>query len=237
MRTEEERALFFGEITLQEGWPWFDYNNFDFGPTAGQRAGYLEFSFPLDASYRYYIRHFIAQWPGAGAGVWPDMGISREGFDPQQQGESPEILFEAYVRGNPLQSQRIPLRTLTTPGSTHDQFIAATVSPNTSGSISGSVLYNPIEYPSATWGRMSSSGERCAVIQSKGIINLNTICGVSRGKYEADDTYSSLMGSSPSQAILISFATCAADGSDNLSAVALVEIVYHVLCYDRITTN
>lgn len=127
--------------------------------------------------------------------------------------------------------------TLTTPGSTHDQFIAATVAPNTSGAISGSVLYNPIEDPSSTWGRMSSSGERCAVIQSKGIISLNTICGVSRNKYEADDTYSSLMGSSPSQAILLSFATCSADGSDNLGSSALVEIVYHVLCYDRITTN
>jgi len=125
--------------------------------------------------------------------------------------------------------------TLTTPGSTHDQFIAATIAPNTSGGISGAAIYNPLEDPSCTWGLMSSQGDRRAVIG--GMRQLNKICGVTREKYEADDTYSSNMGTNPAQAIYLAFATASADGTDNLGSSAMVEIIYNVWCYDRITTN
>jgi len=125
--------------------------------------------------------------------------------------------------------------TLTTPGSTHDQYIAATIAPNTSGAISGATLYNPIEDPSSTYGLMSSQGDRRAVIG--GMRQLHQVCGGSKAKYEADDTYASLMGSNPSQVLNLAFATCAADGTDNLGSSALVEIIYNVWCFDRITTN
>lgn len=125
--------------------------------------------------------------------------------------------------------------TLTTPGGANDQYIAATIAPNTTGNITGAVLYNPIEDPSATVGLMSSDGDRRAVIQ--GQVDLWKLCGVSKVKYMSDDTYQSGMSSNPAQLALLSFATCCADGTNGITSQALVELRYEVWVFDRNTTN
>lgn len=125
--------------------------------------------------------------------------------------------------------------TLTTPGAANDQYIAATMAPNTSGNLTGATLFNPIEDPSSTVGLMSGNGDRRAVIYQT--VDLHKLIGVSRAKYEADDTFSSGMSSNPAQIAYLNFATCCADGSSGVTAQALIEMHFDVWVYDRITVN
>ena len=124
---------------------------------------------------------------------------------------------------------------LTTPGGTNDQYITATVAPNTSGSIGGATIYNPMEDPSSVTGLMSSSGDRRAIIS--GVVDCATACGVSKAKYRADDTFSSGIASNPAQILYLNFATCAADGTNGLSSQALLRMTFHYYVYDRTTVN
>jgi len=125
--------------------------------------------------------------------------------------------------------------TLTTPGATNDQYIAANIAPNTSGAITGAPLYNPIEDPACTVGIMSGNGERRAVIS--GLVELWKLMGVSKQKYMSDDTYQSSISSNPAQLALLSFATCCADGTSGVTSQALVELRFNVWVFDRITVN
>lgn len=210
-----------------------------FNPHAGVLQPFVARN-PFLPGERFQIKYAEPFSMSTGSNVFGSQQVMRLNsiYDPNSTGGGhvPYAYAELAARYKKYRVDSVVWRiTLTTPGGGNDQYIAATVAPNTSGAIGGATLYNPLEDPSCTYGLMSSTGDRRAVIA--GMIQLHKVMGVSRVKYESDDTYSALITGNPAQDCLLSFATCASDGTGSLSSQALVEIIYNVWLYDRITTN
>jgi len=120
----------------------------------------------------------------------------------------------------------------TTPGSANDIQCAITVAPNTGGSLGSAPSYFPAEYAGGSFGVLSSTGERRCILQ--GTIDLAKLCGITHTKYNADDKYSSFTGSSPSQLILLSAATCCMDGTINVACAVQYTLSYETEWFDRL---
>lgn len=192
---------------------------------------------PGQRIYTSYAEPFVMTTATASFGTCQVMRLNSI-YDPNYTGGGHLAYDHAILAGiyGKYRVDRVYWRiTLTTPGATNDQYIAATIAPNTSGNITSAPLYNPIEDPSCTVGLMAGNGERRAVID--GYVNLWELCGVPKAKYMADDTYQSSFSSNPAQLALLSFATCCADGTTGVSSQALVELRFDVWVFDRLTGN
>lgn len=210
-----------------------------YNPNLGLLQPFVAFN-PFKPGERHTIKYAEPFSMSTGSNVFGSQQVMRLNsiYDPNSTGGGhvPYAYAEFAARYKKYRVDSVIWRiTLTTPGGANDQYIAATVAPNTSGAIGGATLYNPLEDPSCVYGLMSSEGDRRAVIGM--MMQLHKVCGVDRTKYQSDDTYSANITANPAQDCILSFATCASDGTGSLSSQALVEIWYNVWFYDRITTN
>lgn len=119
----------------------------------------------------------------------------------------------------------------TTPGATNDILCAAAVNPNTSQGLTGANLNYVVETPSCTFGQLSSSGDRRCIL--RGSIDLYKLCGVSRAKYEADDSYSGTSSTNPQQEALLNFAIACFDGTGSVACQVQCIVTYDVWWFNR----
>lgn len=122
--------------------------------------------------------------------------------------------------------------TFTTPGADADILCCCSVAPGTSGSIAGAHPALPLEWNNATFGHLSSAGGRVCVLD--GVIDLSTLCGVSKMRYDSDDIYQALISANPSQLALLSFAVASYSGSGAQACSALIEIEYDAVMFNRL---
>lgn len=123
----------------------------------------------------------------------------------------------------------------TTPGADADVLCAASVSPGTSASLAGIAPATPIEWPNATHGHLSSQGSRLCVLS--GSIDIHTLLGVSKQRYDSDDIYVGTTSANPTQVALLSLAIASYSGSGSQACSALVELEFEALVFDRIVVT
>lgn len=124
--------------------------------------------------------------------------------------------------------------TFTTPGDTRDLMCTVTQAANSSAGLSGTAGYAPLEMPNQKSGLLSPSGSRQMVLS--GSTDLATLNGVPKFKYQADDIYGAVIGNNPTPLNLLSAAVICADSTGGVSCVCIVQIVYEVTWFDRIST-
>lgn len=123
--------------------------------------------------------------------------------------------------------------TFTTPGDTRDIVCTVSVSPNSSAPLTGETNYVPLEWANAKHGLLSPSGARQCVVS--GSTDLATLNGVPKFKFISDDLYMATVGTSPAALNLLSAAIICADGTGSIAVQCVVNIVYEVTWFDRIT--
>ncbi len=129
--------------------------------------------------------------------------------------------------------QRVSYRiTFTTPGAANDMLCTASVSPGTSASLASLAPARPLEWPNSTHGHLSSAGTRLCVLT--GSVDLHVICGVSKQRYDADDTFVGSVSANPSQLALLSIAVASYSGAASEACSCLVELEYESMIFDRI---
>lgn len=156
-------------------------------------------------------------------------------YDPYYTGagHQPYGYDQVFALYNKYRVERVSYRvTITTPGAAADMICAASVSPGSSASIAGIAPAGPLEWPNSTHGHLSSAGSRICVLT--GTIDLHTLVGVAKAKYDADDTYCGTVGANPSQLALLSFAVGSYSGSASQGASALVELEYDAVAFERV---
>lgn len=124
--------------------------------------------------------------------------------------------------------------TFTTPGDTRDLVCSVSVASNSSAGMTGATNYVPSEMANVKTGLLSPSGSRQCVLSDT--IDLATLNGVPKFKYQADDIYGAVIGNNPTPLNLLSAAVLCADSTSGVSCVCIVNIVYEVTWFDRIST-
>lgn len=124
--------------------------------------------------------------------------------------------------------------TFTTPGDTRDLVCGVSVASNSSAGMTGATQYVPLEMANVKTGLLSPSGSRQCVLSDT--IDLATLNGVPKFKYQADDIYGAVIGNNPTPLNLLSAAVLCADSTSGVSCVCIVNIVYEVTWFDRIST-
>lgn len=160
-------------------------------------------------------------------------------YDPDYTGVGhvPNAYSQFQARYNKYRVDSVDVTIVfTTPGATNDIWCCATFAPNTSSALTGATIFNGLETPGSWKGLLSSAGERRCVLGKRRFYP-HEIIGVSRAKYEADDTFAAGTSGNPAQTCLVTFAGCAADSTGGISFTVHVFLEYNVWFYDRISQN
>lgn len=156
-------------------------------------------------------------------------------YDPNYtgSGHQPYGFDQIMATYNKYRVNRVSYKiTFTTPGADNDVLCTASIAPGTSGSVAGTAPSTPLEWPNATHGHLSSSGTRLCVLT--GSIDLHTLIGVSKQRYDADDTFVGTVSSNPSQLALLSYAVASYSGAGSQSVASLIELEYECIVFDRV---
>jgi len=150
-------------------------------------------------------------------------------YDPNYQGTGHSVRNYSLMSGQyqryRVDSVRFSI-TFCTPGTTVDLLCGATTSASTAGSIANQAIFFADEADNGQTGILPSSGERKVILGGR--INLPALLGVTKAQYEAEENFASSMGASPVATPLVSFAICAMNGANGLTAVARVVLEYSV---------
>ncbi len=155
-------------------------------------------------------------------------------YDPYYTGagHQPYGFDQVFNIYNKYRVERASYRvSFTTPGAANDVLCTASISPGTSASLAGLAPATPIEWPNSTHGHLSTTGTRLCVLS--GTIDLHTLVGVTKSRYDADDTFCGTVSTNPSQLALLSLAIASYSGQGSEGASMLVELEFEVVVFDR----
>lgn len=156
-------------------------------------------------------------------------------YDPDYtgSGHQPYGFDQIMATYNKYRVNRVSYKiTFTTPGADADMLCTATVAPGTSASIAAAAPSTPLEWPNATHGHLSSQGSRICVLT--GTIDLHTLIGVTKQRYDADDIFVGSVSANPTQLALLSYAVASYSGSGSQACSTLIELEYEAVIYDRV---
>jgi hypothetical protein len=159
-------------------------------------------------------------------------------YDPDYtgSGHQPYGFDQIMATYNKYRVNRVSYRlSFTTPGAAADMLCAASVAPGTSGSIAAAAPSTPLEWPNCTHGHLSSAGQRLCVLT--GTIDLHTLVGVTKQRYDSDDTFVGSVSANPTQLALLSFAVASYSGSASQGVSVLVELEYESVIFDRVNVG
>ncbi len=156
-------------------------------------------------------------------------------YDPYYTGagHQPYGYDQVFALYNKYRVERVSYRiTFTTPGAAADMLCVATLAPGTSASVAGVAPAGPLEWPNSTHGHLSSAGQRVCVLT--GTIDLHTLIGVTKARYDADDVFCGSVSTNPTQLALLTLAVASYSGSGSQGSSMLVELEFESVAFERI---
>ncbi len=193
--------------------------------------------FPLQITrlFKYSATHSLSTNASTGGNGAEQRYLLNSLYDPDYTGtgHQPYSFDQVMANYTKYRVNRVSYRiTFTTPGSTADMLCTATLAGSTDSSIANTSIHVPLEWPNTTHGHLSSAGSRICVLS--GSIDLHTMIGVSKARYDTDDIFVGSTSTSPSQLALLSFAVGSYSGATSQAASVLVELEFDALIFGRL---